>query len=116
VSHALDPGAVTVFALFVRFDLRPGAADGFDALVNEMLPLVRSHEPGTLVYVCTKDLAAPESARLFFELYRDRAAFDDHERQEHVARFLTARGEFVAYVRVEFVDPYDGKCLAVRFS
>jgi quinol monooxygenase YgiN len=107
---------VAVFALFVRFDLKSGAATDFDALVDELLPLVRSREPGTLVYVCTKDAGAPESARLFFELYRDREAFDEHERQVHVKRFLAARDEFTADVRVEFLDPFDGKCLEVPFS
>jgi quinol monooxygenase YgiN len=96
--------------------LKPGAGAGFDAPVAELLPLVRSHEPGTLVYVCTKDVDAPDGARRFFELCRDREAFAEHERQGHVRRFLAARDEFVADLRVEFLDPFDGKCVEAPFS
>jgi quinol monooxygenase YgiN len=103
-----------MFALVVRFDLAPGAEAGFDALVAKLLPQVQMKEPGTLVYVCSTDLGDP-AGRIFFEMYRDKEAFEEHERQEHVKRFLTAREEFTAAVRVEFVEPYDGKCLEVAF-
>jgi quinol monooxygenase YgiN len=102
-----------MFALAVRFDLRPVAGQGFDALVTELLPQVRAKEPGTLLYVCAKDVDEPELVRVFFEVYRDRESFEEHERQEHVKRFLAAREEFVESVRVEFVEPYDAKGLAV---
>ena len=34
-------------------------------------------------------------ARLFYELYRDRAAFHDHEAQPHTRRFLAERGQYL---------------------
>jgi quinol monooxygenase YgiN len=100
-----------LFALFVRFDLKPSGAAGFDDLVSELVPLVRLHEPGTLAYVCAKDHADPEGGRLFFEVYRDREAFDEHERQEHVKRFLAARREYTVGLRVEFAEPFAAKGL-----
>jgi quinol monooxygenase YgiN len=40
-------------------------------------------------------------ARLFYELYRDRAAFDGHEAQPHTRRFLAERGEYLIRVDVD---------------
>jgi quinol monooxygenase YgiN len=102
-----------MFALAVRFDLQPGAGDGFDELVAALLPQVRAKEPGTLLYVCSRDQDDP-NVRVFFEVYRDREAFDEHEHQEHVKTFLAAREQFTAGLRVEFIEPYDAKGLAVE--
>lgn len=101
-----------MFGLVVRFDLHPGAVDGFDRLVAETLPLILSSEPGTLVYT-TQAVEGEPAARIFYELYRDRAAFEEHERQEHVCRFLAAREEFLARPpRVEFLTGVGGKGLS----
>lgn len=98
-----------MFALVVRFDLRDEeAAAGFDRLVAETAPLIGSEEPGTLIYTTHTVEGAPLS-RLFYELYADRAAFEAHEEQPHVKRFLAAREEFVADFRVEFLSPPGGK-------
>jgi quinol monooxygenase YgiN len=99
-----------VFALVVRFDLRPGAAEGFDGLVAETAPLIGEREPGTLVYAVHGVDGAPD-ARVFYELYRDRAAFDEHERQPHVVRFLREREQYLSGVRVEFLTSPSGKGL-----
>jgi quinol monooxygenase YgiN len=101
---------MAVFALVVRFDLRPGAAKGFDELVAETAPLIGEREPGTLVYAMHGVDGAPD-ARVFYELYRDRAAFDEHERQPHVARFLREREKYLSGMRVEFLTPPSGKGL-----
>src|SRR6266508_1107613 len=75
-----------MFGLVVRFDLKDGSGEVFDALTSEAVALIKEAEPGTLVYACHAVDGAPES-RVFYELYRDRDAFEDHERQEHVRRF-----------------------------
>ncbi|MFB7779874.1 putative quinol monooxygenase [Streptomyces bauhiniae] len=92
------------FGLVVRFTLRDAkAAEGFDALVSETLEGIRAHEPGTLAYV-VHTVADDANARLFYELYADREAFDEHERQEHTRRFLSERERYVADVDVTFVQ------------
>lgn len=98
-------GRFRMFALVVRFDLADAdkAAD-FDSLVAETVAGIREHEPGTLVYA-THAIEGEPLARVFYEVYRDRAAFDEHERQPHTTRFLSARGEYVSSVRVEFLTP-----------
>jgi quinol monooxygenase YgiN len=100
-----------MFGLVVRFNLRAGAVGRFDRLVAETLPLIVSSEPGTLVYT-THAVEGQPDARIFYEVYRDRAAFDEHERQEHVRRFLAAREEFLAGPpHVEFLTGIGGKGL-----
>lgn len=72
-----------MYALVVRFDLRPGTEDEFDELVEETTARIRAEEPGTLLYLCHRVHGEP-SARVFYELYRDDAAFQAHEVAAHV--------------------------------
>src|SRR6266566_1739520 len=95
------------FALVVRFDLRPGAEPDFDRLVEATTAQIRGEEPGTLLYLCHRVQAEP-TARIFYELYRNRAAFQAHEEQPHVKAFLEERERYTAQpARVEFLDPHD---------
>ncbi len=98
-----------MFGLVVRFDLQPGTVGEFDRLVAETLPLIVSAEPGTFVYT-THVVEGEPDTRVFYELYRDRDAFEEHERQDHVRRFLAAREKYmVGPPRVEFLDFAGGK-------
>ena len=47
--------------------------------------------------------------RIFYELYRDRAAFDTHEEQPHTKHFLAAREELLEATEVDFLSLADGK-------
>jgi len=96
---------VLMFALVVRFDLADAdKAAEFDILVAETVDAIRIQEPGTLVYA-THTIDGEPLARVFYEVYRDRAAFDEHERQPHTVRFLSARKEYISDARVEFLTP-----------
>jgi quinol monooxygenase YgiN len=49
-------------------------------------------------------------ARIFYELYRDRAAFKVHQEQTYIKAFLEERQRYLASEpRVEFLDRADGK-------
>ncbi|MEU7164281.1 antibiotic biosynthesis monooxygenase [Streptomyces morookaense] len=96
------------FGLFVRFTLKEGGATGFDALVRETTAAIQAKEPGTLIYACHKVEEAPDQ-RVFFELYADRAAFEEHERQPHTQHFLAERTKYVAHTAVDRLSPYAGK-------
>jgi quinol monooxygenase YgiN len=96
-----------MFGLMVRFRLRPDGAAGFDRLVDETLPLIKAHEPGTLIYTVHTVEGDPD-ARVFYELYRDRHAFEEHERQAHVQRFLVRREEHLAGIEVDFLTLRSG--------
>ena len=98
-----------MFALSVRFTCKDTAsAKAFDAMVAEKVPLIRQHEPGTLVYA-VHEVEGKPLQRIFYELYRDRAAFDAHEEQPHTRHFLAARGKFLDSVEVDFLTLQAGK-------
>ncbi|WIV59559.1 putative quinol monooxygenase [Amycolatopsis nalaikhensis] len=106
-----DSEEPAMYALVVRFDLKDDAsAAGFDQLVKETGEGIARDEPGTLVYATHRVDGSP-LARVFYEVYRDREAFEEHERQPHTLRFLAERDQFIAATRVEFLAPATSKGL-----
>jgi quinol monooxygenase YgiN len=98
-----------MFGLSVRFTCKDlESAEGFDTLVAETVPQIRQHEPGTLVYAVHSVEGKPLQ-RVFYELYRDRAAFNAHEDQEHTRRFLAEREQYVAAREVDRLSLLIGK-------
>jgi quinol monooxygenase YgiN len=92
------------FGLVVRFLLKPGRETDFDDLTAATVTEVQRLEPGTLLYVCHRVEGAPNE-RIFYELYRDRAAFDEHEAQPHVRQFLAKRESLLERIAVDFLAP-----------
>lgn len=72
------------------FTLLDDKAGEFDQLAERAAEGVRSLEPDTLVYVIHVVPKAPMQ-RIIYEIYRDRAAFDAHERQPHILQFVADR-------------------------
>ena len=72
------------------FTLLDDKAAEFDRLAERAAEGVRTAEPDTLVYVIHVVPKAPMQ-RIIYEIYRDRAAFESHERQPHIQRFVTDR-------------------------
>src|SRR5262245_2569115 len=91
------------FGLVVRFTVRPGAEEAFDVLTAQTVAKIRTSEPGTLIYNCHRVDGAPQQ-RIFYELYQDRAAFDEHERQDHVRHFLSEREPLLQAKEVDFLS------------
>ena len=77
-------GRILIFTL-----LDDRTAD-FDRLAEQTAEEVRTGEPDTLVYVIHLVPNAPLQ-RIFYEIYRDRAAFDSHESQPYMKRFVADR-------------------------
>ena len=96
------------FALVVRFTVRPGAETQFDALVAQTAEGIRAAEPGTVIYACHRVDGRPRQ-RIFYELYRDRAAFEAHEAAEHTRRFLAERDALLESTEVDFLSLTGGK-------
>ncbi|MFD5656347.1 putative quinol monooxygenase [Streptomyces hirsutus] len=69
---------------------------------------VLEREPGTLVYACSEVEGAPNQ-RLFFELYADRVAFDEHGRQPHIRHFPSEGGKYAERTEIDRLRPYAGK-------
>jgi quinol monooxygenase YgiN len=104
VSTAAQASNSEALGLVVRFILRPGNEEAFDDLVSTTVAAIDRHEPGTLLYV-THAVEDEPRTRIFYELYRDRAAFEAHERQEHVRHFLAERERLVESFTVDWLHP-----------
>ena len=86
-------GRILIFTL-----LDDRVAD-FDRLAEQTAEEVRIGEPDTLVYVIHLVPNAPMQ-RIFYEIYRDRAAFDSHEAQPYMQRFVAERRSCVLATNV----------------
>ena len=96
------------FALVVRFTVRPGSEEAFDRLTKETASGVRGHEYNTLIYACHTVEGQPRQ-RIFYELYRNQAAFEQHEAREHIRQFLDQRAELLESTEVDVLALRDGK-------
>ena len=95
-SAAGTPGgaAARPYGRILIFTLLEDRAADFDRLAEETAEQVRTGEPDTLVYVIHLVPNAPMQ-RIFYEIYRDRAAFDSHESQPYMQRFVAERRALV---------------------
>jgi quinol monooxygenase YgiN len=73
-------GQIAIYTL-----LEAGAAE-FDRLAAQVLEQVRTVEPDTLVYV-VHGVPSALLQRILYQVYRDRAAYDEHLRQPYVVDF-----------------------------
>jgi quinol monooxygenase YgiN len=81
------------------FTLLEDRVTDFDRLAEQAAEEVRTGEPDTLVYVIHLVPNAPLQ-RIFYEIYRDRAAFESHEGQPYMQRFVTERRSCVLATNV----------------
>jgi quinol monooxygenase YgiN len=98
-----------VFGLMVRFTCKDeAAAAGFDELVARTGEQIRANEPGTVIYAVHRVDGRPLE-RVFYELYRDREAFEAHEVQDYVKAFLEERDLYLASTEVDWLELVSGK-------
>jgi quinol monooxygenase YgiN len=98
-----------MFGLCVRFTCKDQAsAEAYDRLVAETIEAIRTGEPGTLVYASHLVDEQPLQ-RIFYELYRDRAAFKAHEAAPHTHRYLAERDQYLASTEVDWLTLQTGK-------
>ncbi|WP_037600686.1 putative quinol monooxygenase [Streptacidiphilus rugosus] len=96
-----------MFALTVRFDLADEtAATAFDALAAQTAADVRELEPDVQTYAIHSVEGEP-LARIFFEVYRDRAAFETHGTQPHIQHFFARSADLVVRTRLELLHPHE---------
>jgi quinol monooxygenase YgiN len=91
-SAAGSPAAAAArpYGRILIFTLLDDRVADFDRLAEQTAEYVRTGEPDTLVYVIHLVPNAPLQ-RIFYEIYRDRAAFDSHESQPYMQRFVAER-------------------------
>lgn len=87
------------YGLIAIFTLVEGADGAFDRLTERTVRAVRETEPGTLRFSCHTVANMPQQ-RIFYELYRDRQAYNEHQLQPHVQRFSIERRPYVLATNV----------------
>src|SRR5689334_8439306 len=93
-------GAATrPYGRILIFTLLEDRVTDFDRLAEEAAEYVRTGEPDTLVYVIHLVPNAPLQ-RIFYEIYRDPAAFDSQESQPYMQRFVAERRSCVLATNV----------------
>ncbi len=98
-----------MFGLFVRFTCKDQAsAEAYDRLVAETLEGIKANEPGTLVYA-SHTVEGQPLQRIFYELYRDKSAFEAHEASPHTRRYLEQRDQYLADTEVDWLTLQAGK-------
>ncbi len=98
-----------MFGLCVRFTCKDEAsAEAYDRLVAETVEAIKTSEPGTLVYASHLVDGQPLQ-RIFYELYRDEAAFRAHEEAPHTRRYLAEREQYLAGREVDRLTLQTGK-------
>lgn len=80
-------GVLTVVA---KIRAAKGKGDALAALLTEQAAAVRQAEPGCLVYRPHRSTADPDLF-IFYEQYRDDAAFDAHRTGTHLAAYRERR-------------------------
>jgi quinol monooxygenase YgiN len=77
------------FVLVVRMRAKEGEEERAAALMRELAEAT-SAEPGCELYIPCRDPDDPRSF-LFYEQYRDRAAFEEHGASEHFQRLAAGQ-------------------------
>ncbi len=103
-AHAKPDGSPAArparpYGRILIFTLLDDRVADFDRLAEQTAEEVRTGEPDTLVYVIHLVPNAPMQ-RIFYEIYRDRAAFDSHESQPYMQRFVAERRSCVLATNV----------------
>lgn len=98
-----------MFGLLVRFTCKDeSSAAAFDGLVARTGEQIRANEPGTVVYAVHRVDGLPLE-RVFYELYRDKDAFEAHESRDYVQAFLAEREQYLSATEVDRLDLVSAK-------
>jgi quinol monooxygenase YgiN len=110
VKFVVNRRGEDMLALCVRFLCKDAdSAAEYDRLVAETVPEIEKHEAGTIVYAVNSVNGEP-LRRINYELYRDQAAFEAHEKQPHIRKYLAERDRYLAApVSVDFLTLQLGK-------
>jgi quinol monooxygenase YgiN len=96
LAAEIPPGAYGQITVYTLLDGRESA---FDQLSREAVRAAQQGEPGTLIYACHEVVGAP-TQRIFYQLFRDQAAFEEHQRRPYIRQFLTGSRSHVIATNV----------------
>jgi quinol monooxygenase YgiN len=92
-DRGLDAGD-QLFGQITIYTLLDDRLEDFDRMTQRVVQEVRSREPATLVYIVHAVPTAPMQ-RILYEVYRDRAAYEEHLAQPYVSRYEADRRSMV---------------------
>ena len=75
-------------ALIARIKAKAGCENDLEAAFRDMIKKVRAAEPGCQAYVLHKANQDPTQF-VWYEVYSDQAAFDNHRKTEHMKEMGT---------------------------
>jgi quinol monooxygenase YgiN len=99
------------YGLIAIYTLADNRVAEFDALAERVVDDVRASEPDVLVYAVHTVPNAPMQ-RIFYEVYRDRRAYEEHRRQAYLQRFEVERAPYVLATNVIELGMQQGKLSA----
>ena len=79
-----------VLTVVAKVRAAKGKGDALAALLKEQVTAVRAAEPGCLVYRPHRSTKDPDLF-IFYEQYKDEAAFDAHRKAPHLAAYREQR-------------------------
>ena len=94
IAHLDRNGVLTVLALVVSLQVKPGHRDAFLVAIPENAERSFTDEPGCLYFDVTVD-TTDDHHFVFYELYTDQAAIDAHRATPHFAAWRQATAEHV---------------------
>src|SRR5579872_1521151 len=84
-----NPMSITVIA---KLKVKPGSEQQFETAARKMIETMRAAEPGALQYVLHRGQKEHANEFVYYELYKDQAAFDVHGKTDHMKAFGGAIG------------------------
>ncbi len=94
-----------MYAVVARFEVKPEGVQEFDALAAWRISEAAANEPGLIAYAFHQVDGQP-LARVFYEIYRDRDAFEEHRMTPQTAEFLARHAQYVeGPPRTERLEP-----------
>ncbi len=88
-----------LFGQIAIYTLLEDRVTEFDRLTKQVVKQVRANEPDTLVFIVHAVPSAPMQ-RILYEVYRDRAAFEEHKSRPYVTGFEADRRPYVLATNV----------------
>ena len=86
ISEAVSGGGLLVVA---RWETKEGEADKVAAILDRFLPEAQGEE-GTMLFLISRAKENPEQF-LFYELFRDEAAFKAHQESAHFKTYIAGQ-------------------------
>jgi quinol monooxygenase YgiN len=80
----------------VTLTMQPGKGPAFEDAMRAFIPVVKAHEPGTLIYTLAKDDKGPVDEYVMIEHYATQADLDAHGKTAHFMEFVGKIGPLLA--------------------